>query len=182
MSEDNRDEQAGRKRLSALLDEVKEEVQILKEKAGEDIRALKEPEKTQLYKSVFRVKHDEKPRSRALGILSNVFLHLHPAKINRDAVRLQLYLGNGWHHFLPLHRADIHRRALDVLLPSHEGSGFQRHSLSRARRALRQAAAEHASLGGALDGDHGLVAYVSGLLDRFLQEAERVQLVPWASF
>src|SRR5690348_10524279 len=47
---------------------------------------IKAPEKTDLWKSVLRVKHDETPRSRALGVLSNVFLHLHPAKINRDAV------------------------------------------------------------------------------------------------
>src|SRR6185369_9426724 len=47
---------------------------------------IKAPEKTDVWKSVLRVKHDETPRSRALGVLSNVFLHLHPAKINRDAV------------------------------------------------------------------------------------------------
>ncbi len=42
---------------------------------------LKEPEKTQpLYRSMFRVKHDEEPRNRALSVLSNVFFHRHPAK------------------------------------------------------------------------------------------------------
>ncbi|HVN79463.1 MAG TPA: cytochrome b N-terminal domain-containing protein [Terriglobia bacterium] len=59
------------------------------------MKILKEPEKTQLYKSIFRVKHDEKPRSRALGVLSNVFLHLHPAKINRDAVAYNYTWGMG---------------------------------------------------------------------------------------
>src|SRR5260370_37334285 len=54
--------------------------------AAEEIKALKQIDKTDVYKSVLRVKHDETPRSRALGVLSNVFLHLHPAKINRDAV------------------------------------------------------------------------------------------------
>src|SRR5881394_2215405 len=47
---------------------------------------VKAPEKTDVWKSILRVKHDETPRSRALGVLSNVFLHLHPAKVNRDAV------------------------------------------------------------------------------------------------
>jgi hypothetical protein len=42
--------------------------------------------KTERLKSILAVKHDDTPRSRALGVLSNVFLHLHPAKINRDAV------------------------------------------------------------------------------------------------
>ena len=41
----------------------------------------------QIWKSVFRHKLDETPRNRSLAVLSNVFLHLHPAKINRDAVR-----------------------------------------------------------------------------------------------
>jgi quinol-cytochrome oxidoreductase complex cytochrome b subunit len=44
---------------------------------------------------VLRVKHDETPRSRALGVLSNVFLHLHPAKINRDAVAYKYTWGMG---------------------------------------------------------------------------------------
>ena len=83
---EEKDSNNHKKSVATLLEEVREEVQVLKRKATEDLRILKEPEKTQLYKSIFRVKHDEKPRSRALGILSNVFLHLHPAKINRDAV------------------------------------------------------------------------------------------------
>ena len=48
-----------------------------------------------MYKSIFRVKHDDKPRSRALGILSNVFLHLHPSKVNRDAVAYNYTWGMG---------------------------------------------------------------------------------------
>src|SRR5690242_20836330 len=56
-------------------------------RAVEELKeTIKAPEKTDVWKSVLRVKHDETPRSRALGVLSNVFLHLHPAKINRDAV------------------------------------------------------------------------------------------------
>jgi len=84
-----------KKGLTTLIKEVREEVQVLKDKAVEDMKILKEPEKTQLYKSIFRVKHDEKPRSRALGVLSNVFLHLHPAKINRDAVAYNYTWGMG---------------------------------------------------------------------------------------
>src|SRR5882762_1302890 len=63
--------------------------------AAEEIKALKHPEKTDLWKSMLRVKHDETPRSRALGVLSNVFLHLHPAKINRDAVAYRYTWGMG---------------------------------------------------------------------------------------
>jgi quinol-cytochrome oxidoreductase complex cytochrome b subunit len=95
MADDLKDQNSDRKGLTALLDDVREEVKVLKEKAVEDVKALKEPDKTQLYKSIFRVKHDEKPRSRALGVLSNVFLHLHPAKINRDAVSYNYTWGMG---------------------------------------------------------------------------------------
>src|SRR5262245_54600860 len=56
---------------------------------------IKAPEKTDVWKSILRVKHDDTPRSRALGVLSNVFLHLHPAKINRDAVAYNFTWGMG---------------------------------------------------------------------------------------
>src|SRR5690349_9836563 len=59
---------------------VKEDVQSLKTdipaKAKEQIEGLKDPTKTQVYTSIFRHKHDDTPRNRALGVLSNVFLHL----------------------------------------------------------------------------------------------------------
>src|SRR5215467_2189185 len=64
-------------------------------KAKEQAEILKSPTKTQLYTSIFRHKHDDTPRNRALGVLSNVFLHLHPAKINRDAVRYSFTWGMG---------------------------------------------------------------------------------------
>jgi quinol-cytochrome oxidoreductase complex cytochrome b subunit len=78
---------------------VKEKLRALKEtvvtKAREDLESLKEPEKTQLWRSIFRVKHDEQPRNRALSVLTNVFFHLHPAKVNRDAVRYNYTWGMG---------------------------------------------------------------------------------------
>jgi cytochrome b6 len=64
-------------------------------KAKEQVELLKNPTKTQVYTSIFRHKHDDTPRNRALGVLSNVFLHLHPAKINRDAVRYSYTWGMG---------------------------------------------------------------------------------------
>src|ERR1700686_2806813 len=78
---------------------VKEDIQALKTdiptKAKEQIEGLKDPTKTQVYTSIFRHKHDDTPRNRALGVLSNVFLHLHPAKINPDAVRYSYTWGMG---------------------------------------------------------------------------------------
>ena len=78
---------------------VKDDIQAMKvdipAKAKEQIEGLKDPTKTQVYTSIFRHKHDDTPRNRALGVLSNVFLHLHPAKINRDAVRYSYTWGMG---------------------------------------------------------------------------------------
>jgi cytochrome b6 len=81
------------------LDRVREDAAKIKtlvqEKGKEELAAMKEPEKTQLYRSIFRVKHEDTPRSRSLGVLSNVFLHLHPAKVNRDAVKYKYTWGMG---------------------------------------------------------------------------------------
>jgi quinol-cytochrome oxidoreductase complex cytochrome b subunit len=79
---------------------IKEDLELLKQKASKEsikgeIENLKEPTRTQIYKSMFRVKHEPTPRSRSLGVLTNVFLHLHPAKINRDAVRFSYTWGMG---------------------------------------------------------------------------------------
>src|SRR3989442_8415038 len=74
---------------------VRDEFKVLREKAKENLQSLKKPEKTQLFKSMFRVKHDDSERSRALSVLTNVFFHLHPAKINRDAVRYSYTWGMG---------------------------------------------------------------------------------------
>jgi quinol-cytochrome oxidoreductase complex cytochrome b subunit len=83
-----------------IRENIKEELDLLKKKlsketALEELEGLKDPTKSQIYKSIFRVKHDETPRSRSLGVLTNVFLHLHPAKINRDAVRFSYTWGMG---------------------------------------------------------------------------------------
>ena len=110
----------------------------IKQKAELDLKAAKQPTKTDVYQSIFRVKHDETPRSRTLGVLSNVFLHLHPAKVNRDAVRFNFTWGMGGITFLSVLGIDLDRRSADVLLPSDESAGFPRHPLSRARRAFRQ--------------------------------------------
>src|SRR5260370_22198940 len=82
-----------------LVDRIKEDLNSLRTdlpaKAKEQVEGLKNPTKTQLYTSIFRHKHDDTPRNRALGVLPNVFLHLHPAKINRDAERYSYTRGIG---------------------------------------------------------------------------------------
>jgi cytochrome b6 len=72
----------------ALIDKGKEAVDLHK-------KWLRNPFETQLWRSIFRHPVDRTPRNRSLAVLSNVFLHLHPAKINRDAVRYTFTWGMG---------------------------------------------------------------------------------------
>lgn len=84
------------KSSAGLLDKVKEGTTALKTRAIEEVKGYKDVQETQLWKSIFRVSHDRSdPRNRSLAVLSNVFLHLHPAKINRDAIRYRYTWGMG---------------------------------------------------------------------------------------
>ena len=75
---------------------MRDQVKPLVEKAVADTQEMiRDPKKTQLWKSIIRHKLDDSPRNRALAVLTNVFLHLHPAKINRDAVRYRFTWGMG---------------------------------------------------------------------------------------
>ncbi|MGC2324182.1 MAG: cytochrome b N-terminal domain-containing protein [Terriglobales bacterium] len=80
---------------AGLVKEIRDINAELITKTKEQVEGLKDPTKTQVFTSIFRHKHDDTPRNRALGVLSNVFLHLHPAKINRDAVRYSYTWGMG---------------------------------------------------------------------------------------
>src|SRR5213083_611433 len=86
----------GEKTNVGLVERAKDTAMSLKDRALEEDKEYKDPQQTQLWKSIFRVSHERSdPRNRSLAILSNVFLHLHPAKINRDAVRYPYTWGMG---------------------------------------------------------------------------------------
>src|SRR6202162_5990319 len=93
------EENGGSKEKTSVLEKVQADAaalrETLKEKTKQQVDGLKQPEKTQLYRSMFRVKHDDEPRNRALSVLSNVFFHLHPAKVNRDATKYNFTWGMG---------------------------------------------------------------------------------------
>ncbi len=92
MVDDNPTEGKKKPGVAGLLEKVGEEI---RPKLEQDLDALKRPRKTRIWKSIFRYRHDDTPRSRALGVLGNVFLHLHPARINREAVRYSFTWGMG---------------------------------------------------------------------------------------
>src|SRR6266513_3889442 len=86
----------GEKANVGLVERAKETAGAMKDRALEEAKDYKDPQQTQVWKSIFRVSHERSdPRNRSLAILSNVFLHLHPAKINRDAVRYRYTWGMG---------------------------------------------------------------------------------------
>ncbi|MGB7022916.1 MAG: cytochrome b N-terminal domain-containing protein [Candidatus Acidiferrales bacterium] len=89
--------ESGRK--PGVLEDIKEKTrelgETLKVKAREQAEELKKPEDTQLYRAIFRIKHNEEPRNRALSTLNNLFFHIHPAKVNRDATRYGYTWGMG---------------------------------------------------------------------------------------
>ena len=87
---------AGGGKPASGVGRLREQMKPFLDKAAADAReAIQEPKKTQLWKSIIRHKLDDSPRNRALAVLTNVFLHLHPAKINRDAVRYKFTWGMG---------------------------------------------------------------------------------------
>src|SRR6266571_915192 len=86
----------GKSSGTGIIERVRETGAVLKDRAVEEVKTYKDPQDTQVWKSIFRVSHDRSdPRNRSLAVLSNVFLHLHPAKINRDAVRYPFTWGMG---------------------------------------------------------------------------------------
>jgi quinol-cytochrome oxidoreductase complex cytochrome b subunit len=64
-------------------------------------RRLHRLRETQIWRSIFRVGFDRRDlRTRLLAVFSNVFLHLHPTRIPRDAVRYSFTWGMGGISFL----------------------------------------------------------------------------------
>ena len=128
---------AGMNRVREDAEDIKK---LVKEKGKEELDGLKEPDKTQLYRSIFRVKHDDTPRARSLSVLSNVFLHLHPAKVNRDAVKYDYTWGHvggiTFYLFIVLTFTGVFA---DVLLPPDQGAGLPRHSLHLSKTTFRSA-------------------------------------------
>jgi quinol-cytochrome oxidoreductase complex cytochrome b subunit len=58
-------------------------------------KVMNQVRQSQIWRSIIRHKLDDTPRNRVLAVLSNVFLHIHPARINRDAVRYAFTWGMG---------------------------------------------------------------------------------------
>jgi len=140
--------------------------ETLTEKAKQQATELKEPEKTQLYRSIFRVKHDEEraiARSAFFPTFSSTCTRPRSTAMQRNTISP----GHGRNHFLPLHRSYFTGVLLMFITPA-KIQAFRDILLSRKRSAVRQAAAQHASLGRPLDDHRGVAAYVPRLHDRLV--------------
>ena len=51
--------------------------------------------KTRIWKSIFRHDFSDTPRTRLQRVFGNVFLHLHPVRIAKDAIRVTYTWGLG---------------------------------------------------------------------------------------
>ena len=57
-------------------------------------------QQSEIWKSIFRHNYQDTNRNRALQIVDNVFLHLHPVRISRHATNLGFTWGMGGITFL----------------------------------------------------------------------------------
>src|SRR3990172_7283882 len=68
------------------------------------IKRLKDLKKTilesQVWRSMFRHDYADTPRNRTLQIMSNVWMHLHPPKVRRHAIRIRFTWCMGGINFL----------------------------------------------------------------------------------
>src|SRR2546426_457916 len=106
-------EENGGKKNTGLLEQIRQEVkalpQILKAKGKEELEGLKEPQKTQLFRSIFPVKHEDTPRSRALDGHCRLAAYVPrlPDRRLQAAARIQLVRRrdlDGAHPALVVHR------------------------------------------------------------------------------
>jgi quinol-cytochrome oxidoreductase complex cytochrome b subunit len=83
--------------LSCLTkDKLKQkiEIQIMLAQIKKKIKS------SEIYKSIFRHGYEDTQRNRALMVVDNVFLHLHPVRVSRHAVNYGYTLGMGGISFL----------------------------------------------------------------------------------
>ena len=86
------------------------------------IRTVKE---SALWRSLFRQPYPTTSRTRALAVMNNVFLHLHPVRVKKHAVRYTYTFCLGGDQLLPVPGADGDRRVPDVLLRAVHERAYQ---------------------------------------------------------
>ena len=128
---------------------------------------------SQIWKSVFRHPAPYDRRNRAVVMLTNFFLHLHPVSIKKQGIALSVHLVHGRRDVLPVPGRNDHRRAADVLLSADAGVGVITTYACAPRRDDAGHHAGDSSLGCPRDGDHRLAAHVPRVSHRFSYKPPR---------
>ena len=127
-----------------------------------------------VWKSIFRHGYEDTPRNRVMMVTANVFLHLHPAKVRRHAVRMRFTWCMGGLTFLMFLITVITGIYLMFYYRPVAEYAYADMKYLDNRHALRHAHAQHAPLGGSCDDRLCLAAHVPGLFNRVVQTAARV--------
>ena len=128
------------------------------------------------WRSLFRQPYPADERSRAMAVMNNVFLHIHPVRVRQHAVKFAYTFclgGLSFFFFLVLTVTGVY--LMFFYVPS-ATSGLLRHPAHPGGGAVRAADPQHPPLGRAPDGVLRVPAHDAGLLPRRLQAAARVQL------
>ena len=128
------------------------------------------------WRSLFRQPYPTDERSRAMAVMNNVFLHLHPVRVRQHAVKFAYTFclgGLSFFLFLVLTVTGVY--LMFFYVPS-ATQAYTQHPAHPGGGAVRAADPQHPSLGRAPDGVLRLPAHDAGLLPRRLQAAARVQL------
>ena len=137
------------------------------------IRAIKE---SAAWRSLFRQPYPTTSRTRALAVMNNVFLHLHPVRVKRHAVRYTYTFclgGISFFLFLSLTVTGVYLMFFYVPSISRAYQDIQVH---RGLGRIRLIRPQHAPLGRAPHGADRVPSHDPGLLPRRLQAPARVQL------
>ena len=131
---------------------------------------------SQIWRSIFRHGYPDTPLNQSLVMMGNVFLHLHPVKVSRKAMKITYTWCLGGLSFFLFLVLTITGVFLMFYFVPEQSVAYCEHPADQQRDDVWQSGAQHASLVGAPDGGDGDAAHDSRLLPRRLQAATRVQL------
>ena len=130
--------------------------------------------------SIYRKGYRDTSRDRALAAMNNVLYHLHPVKVKRHGLKLTYTYCLGGLSFFLFVLLTITGIFLMFFYGPRAGAGSELAYLDmqniQADVDVREPGPQHAQMGCAPDGVHGVPAHGAGLLPRRLQAAARVQL------
>ncbi len=134
---------------------------------------------SQIWRSIFRHGYPDTPLNQSLVMMGNVFLHLHPVKVSRKAMKITYTWCLGGLSFFLFLVLTITGVFLMFYFVPERTLAYANIQQIQQRYHLWRTGAQHAPLGRPPDGGDGDAAHGARLLSRRLQAAARVQLGHW---